>query len=102
MKYEIIELDGLFCVFGNDRILSAFEKKEDAAEAVGRYRKKKRHAYYSILRPVGIGTYPKEGMVDYLNFDSRKYIPEIGREAWGILYYDRELSEKEKTDYDLA
>ena len=102
MRYEIIELDGLFCVFGNGRILAAFEKKEDAEAAVVRYRENGRNMYYSLLRPVGIGTYPKEGMKYFLNFDSRKYIPEIGREAWGILYYDRQLSEKEKADYDLA
>lgn len=38
MKYEIIYLDGLYCVFKNDRIVSAFDTKEKAKEAIKQYR----------------------------------------------------------------
>ena len=58
--------------------------------------------YYSTLRPVSIGTYPKEGMVKFKNFDKRTYIPDIEREAWGYLEYDRELTRKEMESYDLV
>ena len=56
--------------------------------------------YFSVHRPVGIGTYPKEGMKEFENFDYRKEVRD-GICAWGILYYDRKLTEKEMHDYEL-
>jgi len=58
--------------------------------------------YYSTLRPVGPGTFPKDGMVGFDNYDRRTFIPAIGREAWATLAYDRELTRKEMEDYDLV
>lgn len=58
--------------------------------------------YYSIMRPVGPGTFPKEGVQEITNYDSRTYVEEIGREAWGHIDYGRELSEKEQQDYELV
>lgn len=59
--------------------------------------------YYSILRPVSIGTFPKKGAVSIRNFDSRQYIESIGREAWGYVeYLDEVLTEKECSQYDLV
>lgn len=60
------------------------------------------YTYYSVLRPVSIGTYPKKGMVDFENFEKRKYIPAIQREAWGILYYNQKLTQDEMNSYDLV
>ena len=59
------------------------------------------YKYYSILRPIGPGTYPKEGMREFQNFDARQYVNEIGKEAWGVLTYDRKLTESETSEYDL-
>lgn len=58
--------------------------------------------YYSIMRPVGIGTCPKKGLLDFGNFRQREMIEEIGREAWGYALYDRELTDKELNDYELV
>ena len=58
--------------------------------------------YYSTQRPVSIGTYPRGGVEEIRNFDRREYVEEIGREAWGFILYDRELSEKECNDYELV
>ena len=58
--------------------------------------------YFSTLRPVSIGTYPKDGMVDFENYSRRLYIPAINREAWGVLYYNRELTQEEMENYDLV
>ncbi len=58
--------------------------------------------YYSALRPIGIGCCPKSGIVSITNFDRRKYVPEIDREAWGYVEYDHELTEKEAYSYDLV
>jgi len=60
------------------------------------------HRYFSVLRPVGIGTFPKDGMCRFQNFDHRTTVIEIGREAWGYLDYDRKLTDKEADNYDLV
>lgn len=57
--------------------------------------------YYSIMRPVSIGTYPKNGAEEIVNFDHRQFCPEINHEAWGYIEYSRELSEEEVADYEL-
>lgn len=59
------------------------------------------YKYFSVLRPVSIGTFPKKGFVDFVNYDNRRYVPEIDHNAWGYLLYDRELSEEEMHDYDF-
>lgn len=58
------------------------------------------NTYYSTLRPVGPGTYPK-GMKGFKNYNRRIYIPRINHEAWGELYYDRELTRQEMESHDL-
>lgn len=58
--------------------------------------------YYSILRPVGIGTYPKDGMTGFKNYDKRTYVESIDREAWGEIYYSKRLDEKAMFSYDLV
>lgn len=57
--------------------------------------------YYSLMRPVSIGTYPKEGAVNIVNFDTRMYIPALAKMAWGYIEYNRDLSDKEAADYEL-
>lgn len=46
---------------------------------------------YSVSRPVDIGTYPKGYEVaDIVNFDTRRRVAEIGRDAWGYVdFFDR-------------
>lgn len=60
------------------------------------------HVYYSLRRPVSIGTYPTDGMIQFENYDNRTFIEEIGREAWGKLTYSRELTPQELESYELA
>ena len=46
------------------------------------------YRYYSIMRPVGPGTFPNTRRVkDVVNFDRRQFIPEINREVWGYIEY---------------
>lgn len=59
------------------------------------------YKYFTILRPVSIGTFPKEGLVDFENYDNRRYVPEIDHNAWGYLLYNRELSTKEMHAFDF-
>lgn len=58
--------------------------------------------YYSILRPVGIGTFPKTQRVERIrNFVRRTYVPEIGREAWGYIEYENPITDEDARNYDL-
>lgn len=56
--------------------------------------------YYSTERPVSIGTQPKKGFMDFINYDDKTEV--AGRMVWAELYYDRELTEKEMRDYELV
>ena len=60
------------------------------------------HIYYSTLRPIGPGTFPKDGMVEFQNYDVRMEHTRCGRPAWGHLLYDRKLTDKEAYSYDLV
>ncbi len=63
-----------------------------------------KYRYYSMMRPVMPGTYPKpDGNPAMLihNFNRREYVSEIGREAWGYIEYDKPLTEKQISDYEL-
>lgn len=58
--------------------------------------------YYSIMRPIGIGTFPPGAHVtNIVNFHQRMYVPEIGREAWGYIEFSHTLSKKYQMDYEL-
>lgn len=59
--------------------------------------------YYSTQRPVMIGGYPKsQKVLEIKNFDSKRYVKDIGRTAWGWIEYDQPLSEKDAADYELV
>lgn len=58
--------------------------------------------YYSTERPISIGTYPKAGAVEIVNFDERTEVERLGIAVWGYIDYDRELSDAEIEDYELV
>lgn len=60
------------------------------------------YRYYSILRPIGPGTFPKEGMINFENFNSRIPIREVGCMAWGHLDYRERLPDNVADNYDLV
>ena len=50
------------------------------------------HRYYSPLRPLSLGTFPKPQGNEILhieNFEERQNVPEIARQAWGCTHYQR-------------
>lgn len=61
-----------------------------------------KHAYYMTQRPFSIGAQPKEGLVEVEDFDCKKRVEEIGRDAWSRIVYDRELTEQEIDQYELV
>ena len=60
-----------------------------------------KYRYFLTLRPVSLGTQPN-GFVEYESFDSRRFCPEIGHEAWGWVEYENPLDDKQVRDYDLV
>ncbi len=59
--------------------------------------------YYSILRPVGPGTFPLDRKPSAIeNFDDKKFCEEIQQKAWGYLEYDEPLTEQQIKDYELV
>lgn len=58
--------------------------------------------YYSKLRPVSLGTYPKnENYIGYHNYDNRQFCDDIQDYAWGYVEYSKPLSSDEIESYDL-
>ena len=62
----------------------------------------KNYRYYSKLRPVSIGTYPKGGVQSLHNYVDRQYVMDAGCKVWGYVEYDRELTQQEAFAYDLV
>lgn len=59
--------------------------------------------YYSIMRPVLPGGFPKKELVEKIeNFDTKTFCKEIGREAWGCLEYREVLTKEEADACDLV
>ena len=56
--------------------------------------------YYLLYRPPMPGTIPR-GCIEIMDFGKKKFVEEIGREAWGYVIYERELTQKEINDYEL-
>lgn len=56
--------------------------------------------YYLTERPRSIATQP-DGYKDWIDYDERTYISEIGRSVWGVLYYDRQLMPEEIERFEL-
>ena len=58
--------------------------------------------YYSTQRPIMPGCCPRDGVLDVCNFDKRQFCEEIGRDAWGYVEFNRELTPEELSDYELV
>lgn len=60
------------------------------------------YRYYSPMRPVIPGGFPKSRKVERIkNFDEKRFVEEIGREAWGFIEYAEPLTEQEAAAYEL-
>lgn len=59
--------------------------------------------YYSTQRPVGPGTFPRQGGTETVtNFDGKIFCEEIGREAWGYIDYREPISPEQARAYELT
>lgn len=60
------------------------------------------YKYYSTQRPISIGTYSRNNNISIENYDEKKFVNEIGREAYGELIYNAPLNKKQMEDYELV
>lgn len=78
----------------------AFEPDKDKPPAL--HNAEQRYTYYSVHRPVDIGTIPMQPKPErVINFDFRLPVENGAFEAWGCVYYHQPLSEKQINDYEL-
>lgn len=59
------------------------------------------YTYYLTQRPAGPGCQPRKGLLDIEDLDCR-FVPEINREAWSRVTYDRQLTPDEINQYELT
>ena len=60
------------------------------------------YKYYSVRRPIDIGTYPRANEpLEIVNFDDRQPVEDGAFQAWGYLLYNQALTEAQVQDYDL-
>lgn len=60
------------------------------------------HRYYSPLRPLSLGTFPKPQGNEILhieNFEERQNVPEIARQAWGYIEYNPNMGVSVKESF---
>lgn len=60
-----------------------------------------KYRYYLTNSQAVVGTCPVKPNFSFINFEERRYVTEIGREVWGILYYVEPLTPEEIEDYQL-
>lgn len=114
---RVYDYDGccIYSYYGKIRINSdGKDGKEIDVEALGYLEATKNikrkagrrmsHRYYSPLRPLSLGTFPKPQGNEILhieNFEERQNVPEIARQAWGYIEYKEALTEIEAAAYEL-
>lgn len=88
-----------YCNHDCDALYEAYAKgKESALKEMG-----KMNRYYSILRPVSLGTFPGRIHIATIhNFEHRTKVPGINLSAWGYFETPDKLTEYECNEYDLV
>lgn len=59
------------------------------------------YRYYLTQRPPSPGTFPGKP-ANLTAFNTRQYVSEIERQAWGWVEYEGPLTEKQAADYELT
>lgn len=60
------------------------------------------YKYYSAMRPIVPGGYPKtEPVRKVINFDAKQLIPSIGERVWGYIEYEHPLTAEDVAKYEL-
>ena len=59
------------------------------------------YKYYCVHRPPMPGAIPNRGIIEIKDNDRRERMEGSPCDVWGYVVYDRELTEKEISDYEL-
>lgn len=74
----------------------------DRPQEAAPLRTRKDYKYYSINRPVGIGTYPRtEPVLNIENYSGKELVEDGAFRAWGHIVYADPISEKDAAAYEL-
>ena len=114
---EIVDDDGEYSLRAAELMteIRAFSEKADALmpkeaelpeEPVPALQENGQYRYYSTQRPVDLGTFPKPSdnpVMEIHNYDTDRRLPVEGArfEAWGYVEYQKPLTEKEASAYEL-
>lgn len=60
------------------------------------------YKYYSVIRPISVGTVPHCTIREVVNFDQRQYVEEIMRQAWGYFLTPDEIPKEKLQAYNLV
>lgn len=60
------------------------------------------YKYYSVIRPISVGTVPHCTIREVVNFDQRQYVEEIMRQAWGYFLTPNEIPKEQLLAYNLV
>lgn len=91
-------LDG----FVNNVRKAILENEGIAQPAPGQSHTPAEYKYYSLRRPIDIGTIPREPKPDRIdNFDSKILVENMAFSAWGAVTYKQPLTDKQVEDYEL-
>jgi hypothetical protein len=84
------------------QFLKQYNSEKTFLEYAKQNTEKKTYRYYSLQRPVMLGSYPKTAnVININNYDDRVLIDDIGRLAWGYIEYSEPLTKQACYDYEL-
>lgn len=78
------------------------ESARETAQEPPRGNNAKVYRYYTIFRPPGPGAVPSKGLVRVAGFDDRVHVPSQRLRVWGWAEYNRKLTEREISQYELG
>lgn len=89
-----------------NNLYKQFIKQFNAENTFNEYMKQnietKTYRYYSLERPISIGTYPKKvNVINIVNYDNKQLSDEIGRLVWGYIEYSEPLTTQDCNEYEL-
>lgn len=89
-----------------NNLYKLFIKQFNAEKTFNDYLKQnmetKTYRYYSLERPISLGTYPKKvNAINIVNYDNKRLADDIGRLVWGYIDYSEPLTRNDCYEYEL-
>ena len=89
-----------------NNLYKQFMKQYNVEKTFNEYMKQnietKTYRYYSLERPISLGTYPKKvNVINIVNYDNKQLSDDIGRLTWGYIEYKEPLTKNDCYEYEL-